>query len=271
METVMFGVACISFLAMPSLVSGSNDLYEYEIKVLKTPFGMHYKDTTVDRVQADSPAEEAGVRVGSVIIAINDTPVNDDNWLDCINNAQMPFTLTLRGCGPHLKWVGIKREKGCKDMNIYKCTNKPSCYKAKKGEPINELKCPNEFCPAVYIKTAKDLYIDVKNYAKEWEEIRNYNEDAVVIYRHIPSGRTSKYDPRRKLPDGWEAVTDANNRTYYGNHERNNLTQWDFPEAEVYVSGDFEDGDAVWRRRRLASSPMHRLLAEINRARLTSM
>lgn len=66
--------------------------------------------------------------------------------------------------------------------------------------------------------------------------------------------------------EGWVAVTNAEYGTYYWNRNTDK-TQWDAPkESEVEVPEESED-----KRRRLASSPIHRLLDEINRARLTSM
>lgn len=78
-------------------INGGLPEYEtYTIQVLKKPFGINYQGATVTGVQGGSPAEEVGVRTGSEIIAINDNPVNAENWQDYFKNAQIPFTITLR-------------------------------------------------------------------------------------------------------------------------------------------------------------------------------
>jgi len=76
----------------------SNSTHRYRVMVHQRPYGMNVQVNVVPRVidvLPGSAAEAAGVKVGFVIIEVNDKPVNGSNWFDEWEKAPKPSTLTF--------------------------------------------------------------------------------------------------------------------------------------------------------------------------------
>lgn len=76
----------------------SEDEHRYRVMVTKKPYGMNVQVNTLPRVVEvlpGYPAEAAGVRRGFVLTAVNDVPVDAENWFEEYQSASLPFTLTF--------------------------------------------------------------------------------------------------------------------------------------------------------------------------------
>jgi len=82
----------------PELDTGYSD---FRAAVKKLPFGMHIsapKDgrPTVQNLVEGMPAEEAGVKVGDVLIGVSGLPVDSSSWFASFQQAVPPFGLRFR-------------------------------------------------------------------------------------------------------------------------------------------------------------------------------
>jgi regulator of sigma E protease len=67
---------------------------------------------TINRVLADSPAEEAGLRAGDRVVAINGTPVDGDSIRTTIQESEgRPLRLTVERGGETVQLVPVRPEK----------------------------------------------------------------------------------------------------------------------------------------------------------------
>lgn len=78
-----------------------NGYHDYRVAVKKLPFGMQLSSPkigrpTVVRIAAESPAEDAGIKAGDVLIGISGLPVDTDSWFVAFQQATPPFGLRFR-------------------------------------------------------------------------------------------------------------------------------------------------------------------------------